>query len=257
MSTATSVAIMNDVIGCFRCIFFFVFLLYVPSSTACIHARCLMLSDAIVSSVRPLCHVSNVSNVRSCAQLCASENSCAAARHNPFSMRCDLFTANFDSLEGAAAVAEVGGRVELWAIADRGFGICPASYTAKWRSSRYRISKDRRKWFAADRQCRKEGGKLAELTSMEEMYAVTKQLGTKDRTLAFVGGMQALGAKEPAGGWSWYRSRLPVAPEMWGGKGTTNFNNQRYLVVHMTKNSAYLGEVIDKHILFLCECHVL
>ena len=241
----------------FKQLLLFVFLLFARSCSACVQLRRLALSEAVVSAVRPLCRVTNVASVTSCAQLCVQEANCAAARHHRATKQCDLLTARFDSLEGQAAVAEVSGDAEVWAIAGRGFGECPASYTASWRSSRYRLSTESATWRDAERKCREEGGKLAELTSQEEMSAVAKQLGTSEMIKVFLGGSQAAGAEEPAGGWSWYRSRLPISPEMWSRGEPNNGGGKQHVLKMYLRSSGISLDDSGGTRRFLCECHLL
>lgn len=144
-------------------------------SSACVKFQRLRLSEAVVSAVRPLCRVTQVPGASSCAQLCLREANCGAARHHAAIKQCDLLTTHFDSLEGPAAFANASGPVEVWAVVGRGFGECPVSYAAPWHASRYRLSTEKTFWSGAERKCRLEGGKLAELTSREERIHAAHQ----------------------------------------------------------------------------------
>ncbi|MEL6488306.1 MAG: C-type lectin domain-containing protein, partial [Pseudomonadota bacterium] len=169
-------------------------------ASACVQLRRLSLSEAIVASARHLCNVERVSSSSSCGQLCLREPHCAAIRYHHGLAKCDLLTARFDLLEGARALASVRGFVEVLAFLGRGFGECPATYTAGWRSSRYRWSRQKKSWSEARKACEKEGGKLAELTTEEEMKAVFDKLGIGNG-IFHIGGLQSPGSQEPSGGW--------------------------------------------------------
>ena len=216
---------------------FFLLVLF-GSTFASVQLRRLMLSETVVNAVRPLCRVSKVADVSSCAQLCLREAKCAAVRYRSSIKQCDLLTARFDGLEGAVASADVSGDVEVWAIIGRGFGECPLSYTASWRSSRYRLSTTRAAWLHAERECRAEGGKLAELTTPDEMSAVVQQMGTSVKKNVLIGGSQAAGAEETAGGWSWYRSGLPISSSMWNRREpNNNLRRQHVAQLHLLKDA--------------------
>ena len=194
-------------------------------SSACVQLRRLSLSEALVASARPLCHVRDVRSSSSCAQLCAREPQCAAIRYNHGVASCHLLTARFDLLEGARALEEARGSVEVWAIQGRGFGECPSSYTGVWRSSRYRWVREKKDWETAVKVCEAEGGKLAELTSEAEMRAVFNSLGI-GRGNVYIGGLQAAGGEEPAGGWYFLRSRLPVNMSLFHATEPNNAGNR-------------------------------
>lgn len=228
-----------------------IFIVIVPCS-ACVQLRRLALSEAVASSVRPLSRINGVANTTSCVQLCVQDEFCSASRFYDATKTCKLLTSRFDFLEGDTAMADIRGEVEVWAIVGRGFGECPSSYRLSWRTSRYRLYKEKLKWFDADRQCRREGSKLAEVTSDGEASALVQQIQTVELIYALVGALQKPGAEEPKGGWYWFRSGLPIFE--------TNADNYRGIddagIAWIRSHSFILGDVSRfNSYSFLCECH--
>ena len=225
--------------------------------SACVQFRRLSLSEAVVASVRPLAYIERVSGSSSCAQLCLREPHCAAIRYHRALAKCDLLTARFDLLEGPRAVADVRGFVEVLAIQSRGFGECPSSYTAAWRSSRYRWSRERKSWSEAVKACEKEGGKLAELTSEEEVKAVFDELEISyDYYFFDIGGLQTPGAEEPSGGWHFLRSQLPVNMSLFREGQLDNWRGkENHLSAKKRSNKVYYNDIsmASGHD-FICEC---
>ena len=235
------------------------------SATNCVRPQRLRLSEAVVSSVRALCRVADVTSCPSCVQLCIRESHCAAARHHGVAKRCDLLTARFDRLEGAAALANVSGDVEVWAIPGRGFGQCPASYTAaSWRSSRYRTSTEQLTWSSADRRCREERGKMAEITTMEEKNAIENKLPDIGHwNYFYLGAHQDKGARNQMEGWTWVYSGVPFINDMWI-HGEPNGFSRGENVVGLEKYSIFglkYFRIFDitsaQSRKFICECHVI
>ena len=228
-------------------------------SSACVQLRRLSLSEALVASARPLCHVRDVRSSSSCAQLCAREPQCAAIRYNHGVASCHLLTARFDLLEGARALEEARGSVEVLAIQGRGFGECPSSYTGVWRSSRYRWVREAKTWETAVKVCEAEGGKLAELTSEAEMQAAFNSLGIGGGGISgfiHVGGLQAAGAEEKRGGWYFLRSRLPVNMSLFHRNEPNNVGNQEnHLSATQVFGKVYYNDYDGRrHTEFICEC---
>lgn len=155
------------------------------------------------------------------------------------------------------AAGEASGDVEVWAIVGRGFGECPASYRAAWRASRFWVSEEKKGWFDAQRECSGDGGKLAELTSAEEISAVRRQLGENWPQFLLAGGVRPSEVKRKDEGWRWYRSRLPILSNYWKfGEPNNRIGNQRFLLIDL-KNTTLEFHDISLPNRFLCECHLL
>lgn len=223
-------------------------------SSACFRFRRLLLSEALVASVRPLTHVDRVPDSSSCSQLCLREPRCAAIRHHHNLRLCDLLTAHFDLFEGELAFAGISGNVELWAILGRGFGECPANYTVGWQSSRYRRSAEKKSWTEAVKSCEKKGGKLAELTSKDEMKTVVDKLGIN--TIGeniHIGGYQMPGAEDNDGGWRFLRSGLPVTRSRF--RPNNHRNREHHLSIYPTSKGLFYNDISSNDVnTFICEC---
>lgn len=186
-------------------------------SSACVQFRRLWLSEAVVASARPLSRVAGVPRLSSCGELCLREPLCAAIRFRPSLAACHLLTARFDLLEGPGASGDVNGPAEVWAVIGRGFGECPVAYTAAWQFSRYRWERRKVSWAAAAAACEREGGKLAELASREEMQAVYERLGIPDGfNFIHIGAARPPQVKEKAEGWRFRRSGRAVDAALFG-----------------------------------------
>ncbi len=225
--------------------------LFSSAASNCVQLRPLKLSEEVVSAVRPLCQVPKVSNASSCAELCLRESRCAAVRFRSASRQCDLLTARIDGLEGKAALASVNGDVEVFAIDGRGFGKCPSSYTLSWRASRYRRGKDKMRWADSQALCRSEGGKLAEVTTKEELGFFRVLEG---------GPLSLIGALRRGNAWNWYYSGLPIEDDMRTDAMKSKNEYWNTLTLWFTRNIGPQFRTVDvqyTQYAYLCECHQL
>lgn len=235
--------------------FCFLLLVICGSCSGCLQLRRLLLSEAVVSAVRPLTRIPGVANTKSCAQLCERERACAAIQLNAETKTCSLLTRHFDHLEGQAALANISGNLEVWAAIGRGFGECPPSYTKKWRSSRYRMETiSTLKWNDANKACYKEGSKLVELTSVEEATSLYQQFNTSGT--AYIGGYKLPGSNEKDG-WVWKYSQLPILPSLFAKDQPDNSNGkEKVLAAWMKPTEISFNDSGDYFSFsYICECH--
>ena len=127
-----------------------------------------------------------------------------------------------------------------------------------WRSSRYRLVREKKDWETAVKVCEAEGGKLAELTSEAEMQAAFNSLGIGDDSRRFIhiGGLQAAGGEEPAGGWYFLRSGLPVNMSLFYRTEPNNHHNrENHLSANLRSGKVYYNDFCKRHLIkFICEC---
>lgn len=224
---------------------------------ACKSPRRLMLSEAVLGAARPLSHVMNVSTTPSCVNLCYQETLCAAARYQRSDRQCDLLTANLFFLEGQAALANSKGDAEVWTIPGRGFGECPSAYNVSWRSSRYWFSyTKKRSVTASGERCKQDGAKLAELTSEEEVLAISHSFSPS--LVSIIGGYQLPGAKEPDGGWVWRSSNLLINMLRFKENEPNDRSNggERFLSAQLYGDNLHFTDVPQWFQGFLvCECY--
>lgn len=224
------------------------------SSNACAQIQSIDLPLDVIRATHSLCRVFNVSSTKGCLQLCLREKACGAIYH--YESKCDLFTAHLYHFEGPAALTAINGNQKVWSIVARGFGECQDTYTAVWRSSRYRLSVQKVTWLEARQSCELEGAKLAELSSREEIEAVARQLGSSNAVDVFLGGFQMSGAKEPDGGWKWILSQLPVDVGAFSvGNPDNSWGEEHVLSASLARNSLLLNDANkNRRFFFICEC---
>lgn len=230
---------------------------FLASASACLLSHRRLLSEPFVQAVTALSHVANVPNTKGCMSLCVREQRCAAVRFNPSTNSCHLLTARIDMYEGAVVVsAPLEGKVEVWILPDRGFGVCPVEFKAKLRAARYRLYSEAIPLNKAKELCEKQGAKIAEFTSQEEIAFVTRQLvTTRYNTVVHVGGFQQ-GEREPREGWRWSRSGLPVDMSLFSTNQPDNGGaGEDYLTAVVRQNSFTLNDV-PRHYRagVICEC---
>lgn len=221
------------------------------------------LSPAILQAITSVANVLSVSNVSSCGQLCLRESACGAFVFDSTSKRCQLLS-SLVNLEGDLATAPLLGPTEVWLAFERGFGVCPSGFSMTWQASRYLLAnQEKMTWDQADRQCRERGAKLAEISSESERGNVSEQIlrlfAAASRDF-YLGGVQAAGAEEKAGGFRWFRSQIPIAINMFHENQPSNTDNRERFV------SGWFGSqpvfrlddlASDDKRYFLCECHTL
>ena len=114
--------------------------------------------------------------------------------------------------------------------------------------------REKKYWGGAVKVCEAEGGKLAELTSEAEMQAAFNSLRMSDRKVVHIGGLQAAGGEEPAGGWYFLRSRLPVNMSLFYGSNPDNWRNgEHHLSAVRISGKVYYNDISNSHA-FICEC---
>lgn len=221
------------------------------------------LSPTVVHASTSVANVLSVSNVSSCGQLCLRESACGAFVFDSASKRCQLLSW-LANLEGDLASGPLLGPTEVWLALERGFGACPRDFSITWRASRYLLADQRKMtWNEAHRQCRERGAKLAEISSESERGNVSKQIlrlfAAASRDF-YLGGVQAAGAEENAGGFRWFRSQIPIVMSMFHENQPSNTNNrERFVSGWFGSQPVFLLDDLaseDKRF-FLCECHTL
>ena len=233
-------------------------LLLVAAPISCCQHACFDTASIPQNGVaQMLARVSHVAKMEECAKLCVRDSSCAAIRHRTSANTCDLLTAAQSSrhveMESSALLSSI------WVLTRRGLGACPADFNLKWRHSRYKLSSTKMRWMEAKRQCESSGnGKLAELRSREEVDAVSELLEGKEMDI-HVGGLQSEDGEEPAGGWVWYRSKIPISKDWFGWRrggdgGEPNQKGEEDVVVFSPWTKEFGDWPRHSRHYFLCEC---
>ena len=127
-------------------------------------------------------------------------------------------------------------------------------------ASRYGLITSKMTWLKAVDACANQGGILAELTTDAERVGVVSQLrnipGINNDIL--VGLRQLPGSSEPAGGWFWRVSGVPLAINQWNS-GEPNNHADKEHVAQLYLNAGKFYDFADGIVKGwpLCECHMI
>lgn len=224
--------------------------LLLARAAPCVQLRRLTVSEEALGGVRVVARVAKVANAASCAELCLREGECAAVRFPGPRGHCELLSARSGAGEGDTALANGRPGVPVWVVGERGsFGRCPPSYNLAWRAFRYRRVTDKRRWADAQALCLSEGGKLAELTTREEVSSFGEHVR---------GQFWMFGGVKRGQGWEWFFSGLPVNEESLGALHTDNPSMTRLVAWHHFKSGLRFIPAREKQSFnFFCECQSL
>lgn len=122
--------------------------------------------------------------------------------------------------------------------------------------SRYSLSRQNFGWDDSNHLCKFMGGKLAQISSSEEMNALTRILRKADVKGGHVGLRQLPGSAEPKQGWVWEPSGQPSNFVKWMRGNPDNYDGNEHVSEIQTKSGRLNDINIHAKRNALCECFI-